>query len=44
VLDVREGRRPAKQVDAQATFQSYLDAVVRVVRQMDERLPEAHHG
>jgi hypothetical protein len=44
VLDVREGRRPGKQVDAQATFQSYLDAVVRVVRQMDERLPEAHHG
>jgi hypothetical protein len=41
VLDVREGKTPVKQVDARATFRAYLEAVACVVRQMDEKLPQA---
>jgi len=41
VLDVREGKTPVKQVDVRATFRAYLEAVACVVRQMDEKLPQA---
>jgi hypothetical protein len=38
VLDVREGRRGEKQLDAPATFRAYLDSVTRVADEVDRRL------
>ena len=38
VLDVREGKRREKDVDAVATFRSYLDGISRVVEEVDQRL------
>lgn len=38
ILDVREGKRAAKDVEPVATFYDYLSAVTRVVEKVDERL------
>lgn len=38
VLDVREGKRGARDLDLQATFRAYLEGVARVVSEMDRRL------
>lgn len=38
LLDVREGRRKEKEVDVEKTFRSYLDAITRVVEEVDRRL------
>jgi predicted nucleotidyltransferase len=37
VLDLREGKRSAKEVDALATFRAYLEAVMQVVHEVDEK-------
>ena len=38
VLDVREGKRPAREVKARATLREYLDLVERVTDEVDRRL------
>lgn len=38
VLDVRQGRRRAADVDVATTFHAYLDAVTRVAEEVDKRL------
>jgi hypothetical protein len=38
VLEVREGKKSENQVDASALFRAYLEAVTRVVEEMDLRL------
>jgi hypothetical protein len=38
VLDIREGRRREREVDAQATFDKYLEAVVKATEEVDRRL------
>jgi predicted nucleotidyltransferase len=38
VLDVREGKRPAREVKARETLQEYLDMVGRVTDEVDRRL------
>ncbi len=38
ILDVRESKIPASQVDANAVFSGYLETVVRVVNEVDRRL------
>jgi predicted nucleotidyltransferase len=38
VLDIREGRKRERDVDAQATFDQYLAAVVRATEEVDRRL------
>jgi len=38
VLEVREGKRRARDLDVQATFRAYLEGVTRVVNEMDRRL------
>ena len=38
VFDFREGRRRERDVDAQATFENYLNAVVRAAEEVDRRL------
>ena len=40
VLDVRQGRRRAVDVDVPTTFHSYLDAVTRVTEEVDLRLSQ----
>jgi predicted nucleotidyltransferase len=35
ILDLREGKIPARQVDAAATFRAYLEAVTKVVEEVD---------
>jgi len=37
ILELRAGRRPAKEIDVQATFRGYLEAVVRVTHEVDLR-------
>ena len=37
VLDVREGKKREKEVDAAPTFRAYLEGVVRVVEEVDRR-------
>jgi predicted nucleotidyltransferase len=43
VLEVREGKKSSKQVNAPAVFRAYLEAVARVVREVDERLNSSSH-
>jgi hypothetical protein len=38
VLDIREGRKREREVDAQATFDKYLNAVVKATEEVDRRL------
>jgi predicted nucleotidyltransferase len=38
VLDIREGRKREREVDAQTTFDKYLHAVVRATEEVDRRL------
>ena len=38
LLDVREGRKRRNEVDAQATFDKYLQAVVKATEEVDRRL------
>ncbi len=38
VLNIREGKLPAGQVDVPSTFRAYLQAVERVTNEVDERL------
>lgn len=38
ILDIREGNRKARHVDAVATFRGYLESVTRVVEEVDRRL------
>jgi len=40
VLDVREGKRTARDVDVTSTFHAYLEAVTRVVDEVDRRLSD----
>ncbi|HEV2176582.1 MAG TPA: hypothetical protein VGW33_05195 [Terriglobia bacterium] len=40
ILDVREGKRASKEVDAEATFREYLQGVTRVVQEVDRRLAQ----
>jgi len=38
LLDVREGRKRERDVDAQATFDKYLNAIVKATEEVDRRL------
>jgi hypothetical protein len=38
LLDIREGRKRERDVDAQATFDQYLNAVVKAIEEVDRRL------
>ena len=38
LLDIREGRKRDREVDAQATFDKYLNAVVKATEEVDRRL------
>jgi predicted nucleotidyltransferase len=38
VLDIREGRKREREVDAQATFANYLEGVVKATEEVDRRL------
>jgi hypothetical protein len=38
LLDIREGRRRQRDVDAQATFDKYLNAIVKATEEVDRRL------
>lgn len=38
ILDVREGKRPAREVKARETLQEYLDLIERVTDEVDRRL------
>lgn len=38
LIDLREGRRKERQVDVEATFHGYLEAITRVVEEVDRRL------
>jgi predicted nucleotidyltransferase len=38
VLDIREGRKREREVDAQATFEKYLNAIVKATEEVDRRL------
>jgi len=40
ILEVRAGRRPAKEIDVQATFSGYLEAVARVTHEIDVRFSQ----
>lgn len=40
-LDVREGKRSERGLDAEATFRGYLQGVIRVVQEVDRRLEES---
>jgi len=40
ILDVREGRRREKEVDAQMVFREYLEGVTRVTDEVDRRIEE----
>jgi uncharacterized protein (UPF0335 family) len=38
VLDIREGRKREREVDAQAMFDKYLNAIVKATEEVDRRL------
>jgi len=38
VLDIREGRKREREVDAQTTFEKYLEGVVKATEEVDRRL------
>jgi hypothetical protein len=38
IFEIREGRKRARDVDVQATFDAYLDRVSKVADEMDRRL------
>lgn len=38
VLDIREGRKREREVDAQATFDKYLEGIVKATEEVDRRL------
>lgn len=38
VLDIREGRKRERDVDAQATFEKYLDGIAKATEEVDRRL------
>jgi predicted nucleotidyltransferase len=38
VLDIREGRKRERDVDAQATFDKYLNAIVKATEEVDRRM------
>jgi len=38
LLDIREGRKREREVDVQATFEKYLNAVVKATEEVDRRL------
>jgi hypothetical protein len=38
VLDIREGRKRERDVEVQATFDQYLNAVVKATEEVDRRL------
>jgi hypothetical protein len=38
VLDIREGRKRERDMDAQATFGKYLNAIVKATEEVDRRL------
>jgi len=44
IFEIREGHKRARDVDVQATFEAYLDGVVKATEETDRRLvtPPAH--
>jgi hypothetical protein len=41
VLDLREGKRSAGEINHEQVFAAYLDAVMKVAEEMDQRLAAA---
>jgi hypothetical protein len=41
VLDIREGRKREREVDAQAIFEKYLSAVMKATEEVDRRMAVA---